>query len=119
MSDLRKAPWLHIRGQFSYHGEAYVVGSKAGLIALRDALNVAIEQGEGEATVYANDGEGYGVTVRRTSRVRDMGNPPYIDELAREMANFEVDYMRKQQRHYRNFWAEKRNAATLHGDQEG
>lgn len=103
--DPSRVAWLHIRGQFSYHGEAYIVGSRAGLLALRAAIDEALEHGEGEAIAYANDGEGYAVTVRRTSRLRDMGSPPYIDRLSEARANYEREWMQKTQRHNFDLYA--------------
>ena len=112
-----KLPWLHIRGQFSYHCEAYIVGSRVGLTALRDAISAALADGDGEATAIANDGEGYAVTVRRTSRLRDMGAPPYIDELAREIAEIERNYLRKAQRHNWCLYQRIKEARDIHPNQ--
>lgn len=92
-------PWLHVRGQFTYHGEAYIVGTRAGLLKLRNAIDEAIESRDSEAIVCANDGEGYAVTVRRAASCGQMGRVPYIDELAREMADFERQWAAKMQRH--------------------
>lgn len=108
--DPSRTAWLHIRGQFSYHCEAYIVGSRTGLLALRDAIDAALAGTEGEAIAYANDGEGYAVTVRRTSRLRDMGRPPYIDQLAREVAEVERDWIRKHQRHNWDLYTKVRDA---------
>lgn len=102
-----ETPWLHLRGQFSYHGEALISGSVAGLTALRDALTAAIEQRDAVASVYANDGEGYVVTIRRCARLRDMGQPPYIDELARAVADTERQFMKRHEKYNRDLWRDR------------
>lgn len=62
-------PLLHVHAQGAWHQEAYVVGNVQGLVALRDAIQTALGQlqqrpnGQGEATVYVADGEGYDVVV--------------------------------------------------------
>lgn len=69
-------PWLHVYGQFSWHSEAAIVGTKNGLTALRDAVSRAIETGQGQAEVIATDGEGYTIEIRRSIR-SSMGEPQY------------------------------------------
>ena len=102
-----QTPWLHLRGQFTYHGEALISGTKPGLIALRDALTKAIEERDAELEAFASDGEGYAITIRRCARIRDMGSSPYIDELARASAEYERDYLRKTERYHRSLWDDR------------
>lgn len=90
--------WLHLRGQFTYHSEAHIVGSRAGLTALRDAINSALDSREATADVFASDGEGYQVLVRRSATIRDMGEPPYLDEIGRQIATFERDFVLKMEK---------------------
>ena len=52
-------PLLHMHGQPSWHTEAYVLGNRDGLLALRAAIDAALGQGEGVADVMVADGEGY------------------------------------------------------------
>lgn len=111
--DPARTAWLHIRGQFTYHGEAYIVGSRAGLQALQTAINDALDSGEGESIAYANDGEGYAVTVRRTSRLRDMGSPPYIDRLSEARADYEREWMQKTQRHNFDLYAKLKHENAI------
>ncbi len=76
-------PELHVYGQEAWHDEAFVVGTAAGLTALRDAIDAALRDGAAVTpTVFVNDGEGYQVFV---AAVPDMsGVPvPYHDEVAR------------------------------------
>jgi len=54
-------PLLHIHGQPSWQDEAYILGNRAGLLALRTAIDAALEHGEGVAEVMVADGEGYSV----------------------------------------------------------
>lgn len=103
-----ETPLVHIRGQFTYHGEATIRGNVSGLIALRDALNEALENGSGERVVFATDGEGYEVIVERSSTVAGLGQPTYADQEARQIACDERDFLirmskseRKQQREAR------------------
>lgn len=62
---------LHIHAQPAQHDEAYIVGNRAGLLALRDAIDQALLTGEVTTSsspdghqVMTADGEGYTVTVR-------------------------------------------------------
>ena len=103
------APYLHVRGQFSYHGEAFIIGNRSGLKALRDAADHAISNNAADAGVYASDGEGYGLTIKCTDLMSELGEPPYIDHLAREVACVETQFMKDQQKHHRNFWLERAN----------
>lgn len=105
-------PWLHIRGQLTYHAEASIVGTKAGLLALRDAIDVALVSREAEAEVFATDGEGYGLTVRCSKTVRDLGSPIYLDELARELAETERFFLASHEKHFRTT-AQKLQAEQL------
>lgn len=54
---------LHIHGQPSWHTEAYVLGNRDGLLALRAAIDGALAYGEGVAEVMVADGEGYSVVA--------------------------------------------------------
>lgn len=86
-------PVLHIHGQSRWHMSAVVVGNRAALLGLRDAIDRALK-GECRAAVetFSADGEGYEVEVRL--RDADMGAPewnnarlPYFDEIARDGAD--------------------------------
>lgn len=54
---------LHLYPGASYHDEGYVVGNRAGLLNLRDAIDRALEKQHSETTVFVSDGEGYEVFV--------------------------------------------------------
>ncbi len=83
---------LHLYAQAMYHFEAYVVGNRAGLLKLREAIDAALA-GEGSRgtgcarDVFVRDGEGYDVfVVREDAPWRgppwDRLAVPYTDESA-------------------------------------
>lgn len=72
--------WLHVYGQYSYHSEARIRGTREGLIRLRDGINAALKSGESQATVIASDGEGYVVDVVCVSTHAHLGSPEYVFE---------------------------------------
>jgi len=95
---------LHIYGQEAWHDEAYLVGNRQALKALRDALTMLVDRDEVKAAVdievFANDGEGYSLSVvlddspweeRKASFGHPQGSgwmlwaPPYIAKYARRM----------------------------------
>ena len=91
--DPSRIAWLHLRGQFTYHAEARIIGTRAGLEALRDAVTDALRDGKGEASVMASDGEGYGLEIVRSRTVSGLGKPTYLDQEARELAYYEREYL--------------------------
>lgn len=74
---------LHIYAQEQWHGEAYIIGSRGGLIELKKAIIQALNSGKGETgedvPIYASDGEGYKikVTMNNTDWLK-----PFWDKLA-------------------------------------
>lgn len=63
-------PLLHIYAQPDSHTEAWVVGDRAGLLALRAAIDEALadeEKSGATDVVYALDNEGFKVIVACTS----------------------------------------------------
>jgi hypothetical protein len=86
--------WLHVYGQYSWHSEATIRGTKEGLVALRDALTEAIDySGRGSASVMASDGEGYRVQVERVNTHATLGSPEYLFELEYQMGKREAERM--------------------------
>ncbi len=81
---------LHIHGQVDWHGEAFILGNKDGLIALRNAINEAIKTTKpGKAEVCVSDGEGFHVyVIMDNSSWHDKSwmkaALPYTDEVAGE-----------------------------------
>lgn len=75
-------PTVHIIAQPAWHAPAFIVGDRAGLQAMLNAIADAILNGKGTAELYANDGEGYAVSVHCRE---DLAGTPYgyTDEMAR------------------------------------
>ena len=61
-------PWLHVYGQAGPHSEVRLVGTVAGLTAMRDAISAALSDGSGEGEGVDKSGEGYRIKVERTNR---------------------------------------------------
>lgn len=81
---------LHLYGQDTYHGEAQIVGTRDALINLRDMLDVVLKTDSSPhykitCTVefFANDGEGYEVTVACLPDFMTAKLPPPYNELQR------------------------------------
>lgn len=60
---------LHIYAQAQWHSPSCIIGNRAGLERLREAVTNALDGGMGETPevdgVFASDGEGYEVLVMR------------------------------------------------------
>jgi hypothetical protein len=85
--------WVHIRPQNYSHDSAEIVGTRNGLIALTDAINNALANTDGVAVVFASDGEGYEVRVRKSSTIDGIGEPYYALDVASEMARGEFYHL--------------------------
>lgn len=61
MAQKEEIALLHTHGQEAWHDEAYIVGNRAGLEALLEALQQALRSPSGSAGVdlFVSDGEGY------------------------------------------------------------
>lgn len=102
---------LHIYGQFTPHDRATIRGNRAGLVALRDALDAALgKQPTASAHVMVNDGEGYQVLVERVNLTSMCGRGPYIEELARDLMGREREGLQR--------WAERQPCNETHMDPE-
>jgi hypothetical protein len=80
---------LQVYGQGAWHDDVYIVGNREALEALRDAINTAIDTGQGETACFVSDGEGFTTAILRDDTV--FGNPewykypvPYSDNIAKE-----------------------------------
>lgn len=73
---------VHIIAQHAWHAPAFIVGDRAGLQAMLNAIADAILQGKGMAELYDNDGEGYAASVHRRENIADVPYG-YTDEMAR------------------------------------
>ena len=65
--DMAEMALLHIYGQEAWHDDVYLVGNRAGLSALKTAIEEALAIGKGQTPekgqVFVSDGEGYSVKV--------------------------------------------------------
>ncbi len=85
MSDRPDTTDLHLYAQSQWHDEAYIVGNRAALTALRDALTRLLDGAASTETLpaYTNDGEGYDLLVRLADqRIFDALTVPYTDPIA-------------------------------------
>ena len=63
MERRKPIPLCHIYAQYAHHGEAFIIGNRIALERLKEALDRALNEKEGEAELMVNDGEGYSVYV--------------------------------------------------------
>ncbi len=82
------SPWLHIYAQYEWHGEARIIGNREALTALRDTIDRALNNKNGESEMQhavAGDGESYSVEIRRRPRdAIQQTRLPYTADYARE-----------------------------------
>ena len=104
-------PWLHIRSQFTWHAEATIKGTRAGLSELLRAVTEALEVGTGSSSAFSSDGEGYDIEVTRSSTIAGIGKPTYLDEEARALAHHEREFLVRTSKHNREI--EKEAFAAL------
>lgn len=69
--------FLHVYGQYSYHDEAVIRGTRTALLHLREAIDAALEKGKGSTELFATDGEGYELLVICASTIATVGQPEY------------------------------------------
>ncbi|RPF49532.1 hypothetical protein EDD75_0348 [Thermodesulfitimonas autotrophica] len=67
---------LHIYAQTSHHDDAFIVGNRQGLLALRRAIDAALESGQSKDSVFVSDGEGFDVYV--ILQEGDLQSPGWI-----------------------------------------
>lgn len=80
-------PWLHVYGQYMWHSPATIRGTRAGLEAMRAAIDSALAGEEGRAHMMATDGEGYDLMIVMVNLVSAVGTPEYLiqsEDSARE-----------------------------------
>lgn len=77
-------PIVHIFGQFSWHDNACIVGTRAGLEKLRNAIDQALSNNRPECTgtVFADDGEGYNIIIKPEKEWSDIPTPYTWEEAA-------------------------------------
>lgn len=76
---------LHIYSQEIWHDSAHIVGTKDALIALRDAIDLALKENKSMFESFTNDGEGFPVIINLLDeKTLAKLSVPYIDEIAKE-----------------------------------
>lgn len=78
---------LHIYAQGQWHEEAYIIADIPSLNALKEAISLAIKEGQSEVELWASDGEGFGLRIIRHSDKWDdwkLISMPYVDHMAEE-----------------------------------
>jgi hypothetical protein len=77
---------LHIHSQLLWHDDAWILGNRAALVALRDAVDAALRDGQSSITAFVSDGEGFVVNVVCREDIDAQAAVPYAssDEESRE-----------------------------------
>lgn len=77
-----KYPKLHVYSPTYFHGHAFIVGNKAALEELRNALDKALYAGTGETAAATADGEGFELKVycEEEDAYWDKASLPYTDK---------------------------------------
>lgn len=80
---------LHIHAQEAHHNDAFIVGTRAGLLALREAIDLALTVRIGASEVDVADGEGYYVLAMLIDADEhgfpaDNASVPYTADCAKE-----------------------------------
>ena len=78
---------MNVYGQEAQHEEVFIVGSRERLMALRDAIETALEKGQGNSEASVNDGEFYDIYVicpKDEEVLKDM-TMPYSAEWEKDM----------------------------------
>lgn len=80
---------LHIHAQKAHHDDAFIVGSREGLLAMRKAIDLALDNRMAAAEVSVGDGEGYHVLVMLIDTDEhgfpdDNASVPYVADHAGE-----------------------------------
>lgn len=77
---------LHIHGQDYYHEPAFIVGTPESLVALKKAIDRALQKEAAISNTFASDGEGYSLVVIKvedTDKYWDNPLLPYSDEMCK------------------------------------
>lgn len=102
---------LHIHGQYAHHTDAYIVGTRDALLALKTAINAALNNDVGSANSYCSDGEGFSIYVIEISEESmKRAAVPYSADYAAESSDSKAvswpwDFIKER-------WSE-RNAAAV------
>lgn len=88
---------LHIYGQQSWHGDAYIIGNEQALLALRNGIDKALSEAKNAHTQFAADGEGYNVFVVCTNdgQINKMMLPYVVEEAAGKKGAHPIEILDK------------------------
>lgn len=77
---------LNVYPQHVWHDDVYIVGNRAALELLAEAVQKALDGGRGQCLSFANDGEGYDVHIVRLEgeETWDRMAVPYTADYAEE-----------------------------------
>lgn len=87
MSRKPSDPWLHLYGQYQWHSPSRIVGTRDGLLALKEAVARCLEDRRPfEMQAFASDGEGYQITVEEVPSVTALARRklPYTAQFAKD-----------------------------------
>ncbi len=83
--EVESQAWCHIYPQYIWHSHATIEGTRAALVAIRDAIDKALSTGMDAHSdaLYAADGEGYAVAVKiRNIKHLEGSTLPYSAHFA-------------------------------------
>lgn len=82
---------VHVHGQKAWHDDVYIVGNRAGLTVLHDAVNRALNNPDETASTeaFVSDGEGFELVIIHNDQPWQSDSwrraaVPYTEEYARE-----------------------------------
>lgn len=81
-------PVAHIYAQEAFHDEAFIVGNRDYLHALRDAITAALKGGFGKAEGFVSDGEGFDTMVV-------LHDHPLGEKWSQLQVPYTIDYARE------------------------
>jgi hypothetical protein len=64
---------IQIYPAYEFHGEVVIIATKEALENLKQAITKALEGGKSSANVWASDGEGYQILIKKVDS--DWNNP--------------------------------------------
>lgn len=79
----KKYPIVHLWSPYAFHEESYVIANREGLIKLKNAVDMALNTGQGKTEVFVADGEGYDLHIFITDDEISMALP-YTADYAKE-----------------------------------
>ena len=89
-------PFCHLYAQESWHGEAYISATRAGLEKLRDAINLTLEKGNTKNTFWPNDLESHDLFINCLEEENfNTLSLPYTLNIHQPEANQPYDLLKK------------------------